>query len=427
MTSTVNQLTSKFQDFAGFPASDLAEKAQNTAIFSRARAPKPQVLVSVHDEIEPLKAVWQALEQSGDCTPFQTFAWTSAWQRHIGTKQGVKPAIVVGWDSEGGALFIMPLGLEPGLLCDKLVWLGGDLCDYQAPLLSRAFSRHVSPAQFPALWADIREILPTHHMVTLSRMPERIGEQANPFMVLDGLRRHASSTHMTKINGDWASYYAAKRSSGSKKRDKQKRRKLEELGDVSFVTPETDEDKLRTLDVLMAQKSVSFARMGITSLFDRPGYRDFYRDLAVNPEARGLIHVSHLAVGDTIAAANWGVSFHGRYCYVLASYDEGAEASRFGPGMVQLMELMAHAAGTGHTEFDFTIGDEAYKEPWCEVEIPLFDLVEPNNLIGWIELGPRIAFLQAKRFIKQTPVLWHWFTRLRAATGGLSVARTFRA
>ncbi|MDO9127358.1 MAG: hypothetical protein Q7U42_10865, partial [Parvibaculum sp.] len=85
----MNHLTSKFQDFAGFPASDLAEKAQDTALFNRAKAPKPEVLVSIHDDIEPLKAVWQALEQSGDCTPFQTFAWVSAWQRHIGTKQGV--------------------------------------------------------------------------------------------------------------------------------------------------------------------------------------------------------------------------------------------------------------------------------------------------------------------------------------------------
>ncbi len=34
----------------------------------------PDVLLSVHEEIEPLKAVWQELERSGDCTPFQTYA-----------------------------------------------------------------------------------------------------------------------------------------------------------------------------------------------------------------------------------------------------------------------------------------------------------------------------------------------------------------
>lgn len=419
----MTQLTSKFQDFAGFPAITGSKNAEKPKVSRHSGTGRPQVLISVHDDIEPLKAVWQALERSSDCTPFQTYAWLSAWQRHIGTKQGVKPSIVVGWDSEGGALFILPLGIEAGLLCKKLAWLGGDLCDYQGPLLSRDFPRHVSATQFPGLWADIRDILPTHHIVQLSRMPERIGQQANPFMVLGGMRTHASSAHMTRLKGDWDSYYSEKRSSGSKKRDKQKRRKTEELGTVAFVTPQTDEERLRSLDVLMEQKSATFARMGVANLFDRPGYRDFYRDLATDPEARDLVHVSHLAVGDTIAAANWGLSFGGRYSYILASYDENAEASRFGPGMIQLMELMAHATGTGHTEFDFTIGDEAYKEQWCEVEIALFDYVEPNTLMGWAGFGPRVVYLEAKRFIKQTPVLWHWFTRLRAATGMVFAAR----
>ena len=45
----------------------------------------PDVLLSVHEDFEPLKAVWQELERTGDCTAFQTYAWLTAWQRHIGT------------------------------------------------------------------------------------------------------------------------------------------------------------------------------------------------------------------------------------------------------------------------------------------------------------------------------------------------------
>ncbi|HCX67711.1 GNAT family N-acetyltransferase [Parvibaculum sp.] len=419
-------LTNTFEDQSQFQTEFKAENTRKTALFG-VPAGRPEVLISVHDEIEPLKAVWQALENSGDGTPFQTYAWVSAWQRHIGTKQGVKPAIVVGWDNEGGALFILPLGIENGVICHKLSWLGGDLSDYNGPLLSRDFPRYVSPAQFPALWNEIRDTLPTHHIVTLSRMPQRIGEQANPMMTLGGLRQNASSAHMTMLKDDWATYYGEKRSSGSKKRDKQKRRKTEELGAVSLVTPESAEEKLRSLDILMEQKAITFARMGVPNLFDKPGYRDFYRDISTSEEAEGLIEVNHLAVGDTVAAAAWGLNYGGRYHYVLASYDEKAEASRFGPGMILLMELMGRATETGKTAFDFTIGDEGYKDQWCEVEIQLFDLVEPNNLVGWLGLGPRIAYLEAKRFIKQTPILWQGFTRLRAATGVFTAALTARA
>jgi CelD/BcsL family acetyltransferase involved in cellulose biosynthesis len=87
---------------------------------------------------------------------------------------------------------------------------------------------------------------------------------------------------------------------------------------------------------------------------------------------------------------------------------------------------MERATANGHAAFDFTIGDEGYKDQWCEIEIPLFDQVEPNNLVGWLGLGPRIAYLQAKRFIKQTPVLWQGFTRLRAAKGMFAAAVSAR-
>ncbi|MEQ8326632.1 MAG: GNAT family N-acetyltransferase [Parvibaculum sp.] len=420
-------LTYAFDKLDGFSFLSRDEKAGKSRVSDGFQTGRPEILISVHDDFEPLKTVWQALERKGDGTPFQTFAWLSAWQRHIGTKQGVTPAIVVGWDSQGGALFIFPFGVERGLICNRLVWLGGEISDYHGPLLAQDFARHVSPAQFGTLWDDIRDLLPTHHMVSLGRMPERVGAQANPFMSLGGMRRHPSSAHMTMLKEDWASYYGEKRSSGSKKRDKQKRRKTEELGAVEFVSPSTAEAKLATLEALIAQKSVAFQRMGVTNFFEKPGYLDFYRSLAADPEAEGLLHLSHLDVGGIVAAASCGVSFGGRYYYVLASYDEKAEAARFGPGVIQLMELMQHATENGHTVFDFTIGDESYKEQWCEVEVPLFDYVEPNTLAGWAGLGPRVACLEAKRFIKQTPVLWNAFTRVRAALGALSAARPARA
>ncbi|MEX0839257.1 MAG: GNAT family N-acetyltransferase [Parvibaculum sp.] len=416
-------LTKTTADICAFPVLPDGDQQESAQILTGPWNESPKsgldVLLSVHEEFEPLKAVWQKLERTGDCTPFQTYAWLSAWQRHIGTKQDVRPAIVVGWDSRGDALFILPLAIQGNWLCPRLVWLGGDLGDYQAPLLSKEFSHRVGSAGFPALWAQARKLLPTHHIVSLDRMPERVGAQANPFMALDGNRFHPCFAHKTVLKSDWESYYGEKRSSASRKRDKQKRRKTEELGPVSLVMPTTVEERLETLDALIAQKSVAFARMGVANLFDKPGYRDFYRDLATSADAGDMIHICYLDVGGAVAAANWGVSFGGRYSYVLASYDETAETAKYGPGVIQLMELMAHATATDHSEFDFTIGDEAYKEQWCEVEVPLYDHMEPNSLMGWIGLGPEIAYSVVKRFIKQSPVLWRWFTRLRATAGSL--------
>ena len=83
------------------------------------------------------------------------------------------------------------------------------------------------------------------------------------------------------------------------------------------------------------------------------------------------------------AAANFGLMFRGRYYYILAGYDDG-ELARFGPGAVQLMDVMRYAIEHGCKLFDFTIGDEPYKREWCDIEIRLCDYVSPASLRGWL-------------------------------------------
>ncbi len=392
----------------------------------------PEVLLSVHDDLDSLKLIWSALEANGDCTVFQTFAFLSTWVAHIGRATGAMPCVVVGWDAEDagageGPLFILPLVRQQTAFGTKLIWMGAGVSDYQGPLLSKNFALRVRPGQFKGLWRQIREALPPHDVVELLAMPAKIGTQANPFMELGNTTQHASSAHMTCLKPTWDEFYEAKRSSGSKKRDRQKRRKLDEFGVTEQVVLQDKAEIIETVDTLIAQKSAAFARMGVANMFGKLGMRDFYVALATDDVASGLVEVSRLEVGGQIAAANWGLSFGGRFYYVLTAYDEQSEFAKRGPGIVQLMELMRHATETGHTEFDFTVGDEGYKSDWCEIETLLYDHIEAASVRGLLIRLPRTTFLKVKRFIKQTPVLWQAFTRLRAATGNLPGALAIRA
>ena len=118
-------------------------------------------------------------------------------------------------------------------------------------------------------------------------------------------------------------------------------------------------------------------------MFERPGYRDFFLDMATGPQSARLTHLSRLDVGPMTAAANFGLMFRGRYYYVLASYDDG-ELARFGPGAAHLHDLMRYAIEHGCDVFDFTIGDEPYKREWCDAEIKLYDYVSAGRCAaGW--------------------------------------------
>jgi CelD/BcsL family acetyltransferase involved in cellulose biosynthesis len=399
--------------------SELDNGSASDARVAAAPASNIPIGISIHHDLAELESDWRAFEQRADCTAFQSFEWLSVWQRQIGSRSGVMPTVVAGRDAAGALLFLLPLAIERRGWLRQLRWLGSDLCDYNAPLLSPDFSQLVGPARFKQLWQEIAVRLkrdPNSHcdLISLDKMPEAVGAQRNPFLQL-GARLHPNGAYAVQLGDNWDAFYNAKRSSDTRRRDRNKRKKLAAFGEVRFVTPDPAE-VARTLDVLFEQKAQAFAAMGVANLFARPGYREFYRQVATDPRTRHLVHVSRLDTGEAFAAINLGLMFRNRYYHVLASYD-GGDVSRFGPGAAHLHDLLRHAIEQKCTVFDFTIGDERYKRDWSDTQLKLFDHVASVTPRGWpVVVGAR-ALGVLKRGIKQTPAVWKAYTAARAFVG----------
>ena len=101
----------------------------------------------------------------------------------------------------------------------------------------------------------------------------------------------------------------------------------------------------------MQQKARFFERIGIPNMFARPGYAEFYRNVAIGPSGSQLVHLSRLQVGEVVAAVNLGLIFRDTYYYVLPSFDE-RELSRFAPGVAHLHDLLRHAIERGCRVFE---------------------------------------------------------------------------
>src|SRR5213079_2572766 len=195
---------------------NLAE-ARPSAVPQPAVAERGAVTLSVHDNLADVEQVWRGFQETADCTPFQTFDWLSAWQRHIGARSGVTPAIVIGRRGDE-ILFLLPLGVECGAFTRRLSFLGQDLCDYNAPLLAADFAR-VSGGTCADMWDNIRALLQAtpalrHDTIALGKMPAKIGAQPNPMLTLD-VQLNPSNAYETDLAGDWEKFYAAKRSSST--------------------------------------------------------------------------------------------------------------------------------------------------------------------------------------------------------------------
>ena len=385
------------------------------------------IRIAVYEDMAAIEQDWRTFEPQADCTVFQSFDWLSTWQRHIGARYGVRPALVVAYDAGGAILCVLPLAVCSAGLARELTWLGSELCDYNAPLLAPGFSERLDRARFLALWTEITKLVqanPRLHYDTiiLTKMPEKVGVQANPMRHLGGTI-NPSGAYLTHLSGDWETFYSAKRSSATRRRDRTKRKKLSEMGKVRYVEPAAGAETLQTLDTLMAQKARSFAHMGVANLFAKPGYAEFYRAIASDPALRPLVHISRLDVGAIPAAVNLGLTYRDCYYHLLASYDDG-DVSRFGPGAAHLHDLMHQAIDRGLRVFDFTIGDERYKRDWCDTELKLYDYIAAATWRGMLIAMPLMAAKQVKRWIKQTPAVWNAFSAARAFIG--SLAHRFR-
>jgi len=396
------------------------EDAGPTPRGTLARAEPAQISLSVHDNFAAVEQDWRRFEETADCTPFQTFDWLSAWQRHVGSAKGVTPAIVVVRRGDQ-LLLLLPLGIARRGLARCLTFLGDVLCDYNAPLLAPDFAT-LAPNGFAPLWRDIARLLQAtpssrHDAIVFDKMPARVGGQTNPMLTLK-VQLNPSGAYETELPADWEKFYASNRSSSTRRRDRTKLKRLGELGPVKFVNPDTSAELALTFDLLVQQKSKAFARMGVPNLFAPPGHAAFYRELATSPRFRSLVHLSRLDVGNTWAALNLGLTFRDCYFHILASYDDG-ETSRFGPGAAHLRELLRYAIERGLSRFDFTIGDEPYKRDWCDVEQQLFDYSAATSLRGLPAAAIASGWSRAKRAIKKSAPIWNAVVRLRSAAGSL--------
>ena len=398
----------------------------SVALDGPTHGPAGRITLTLHDDLNSIETEWKQFEQHADCAVFQRHVWLTKFQQHIGSQRGTTPAIVFGRDDSSKLLFIFPLAVEArGSFLGPfrcLTWLGSELCDYNMPILATDFAQAVPADRFTAVWRDILERLRAEPQfrfdwIDLQKMPGTVGGQRNPFCGLN-VAVHPSGAYVATLSPSWDAFYAEKRSASTRKRERRQFKHLAEHGKVQFVDVEERADIERTVATLIRQKSESFARMGVDDLMARPGYQAFYHDITTEAQARDIVHVSRLDVGTQPVASGLGLRFRESYYLILSSYEDGA-LTRFGPGRAHLNDLIRSTIDRGFRNFDFTVGDEPYKRDWSDIELKLYDYLAPATLRGRLVVASMVAFRRTKRFIKQTPALWHAFSKARSMVAGL--------
>jgi CelD/BcsL family acetyltransferase involved in cellulose biosynthesis len=364
------------------------------------------LLLKYSDDLADFAGIWPAMGDRGPSRNyvFQTADFLDVWSDTVGKARGTRPFFVAVVDDSGTPHALFPLGIERRQFGVRvLTFLDGGVSDYNAPVLyPEVKSWDLELTQ--KLWRAIVRIAPPFDIAVVEKMPERVFDIDNPLMPLV-TARYPDSGHVMHLPGNVAEFVSKRLPRAQDTR--RKLRRLGERGKLEFRVARTPAERNDFVAAMMRQKSRRYVETRGADGFERPGYRAFFRDAAFRLAPQGLVHLSALTLDGAILAAHWGYHSGGRFYYMMPSF-EGGEWDRYSPGRHLLNNLIELAIKDGVEIFDHGIGDEGYKDEYCDLKMDLYQIEVSRTLLGRAALLSR----RARSSLRGTPT-WELLKRLR--------------
>lgn len=346
------------------------------------------------------KARWGDL---GDATPFQDWRWLDAWYGAFANIDNVEPLIAIisnAATSEQAVLLPLIRRMHKGIRIVEPADL--DLTDYNAPVLGAAAPRDAKAAR--AMWKDLRDALIRlpggADLIRLRKMPVETDGRPNPLALLGGAGLCSLNGNVVTTGDDFDAWRFTL--------ERAVRKELERSWRVFTRDPAaafkiiTDKDEaLRVLSTMETQQRDRMQHLGLNFSLNEETCAAFYRNLVDENVGNGYAVLSALTVGDEVVATLLGIRQGSRYVMVRIS-NAGEKWSNCSPGRLIIERTMAALHKDGIRQFDFSIGNYAYKRRFGVARIALVDFTAALSRRGipyalrdraarWLRGHPRLA------------------------------------
>jgi CelD/BcsL family acetyltransferase involved in cellulose biosynthesis len=369
--------------------------------------------VEILHDLAAAQTIWRNLEhQRQFSTPYQRFDFLEPWQNQVGTREGVRPFIVIAYDTEHRPLLLLPLALRHAYGVRIACFMGGKHATFNMALWDRDFAATATRADLDALISAIREQSGAD-VLALTQQPLRWRDLRNPMALLPNQPCANDCPLMTIVPEEPAT---ARISSSFRRRLKGKERKLQTLPGYRYGVAATDAEIKRLLDAFFRIKPLRMAEQKLPNVFAEPGVEDFIRGACMTPLAGGghVIDIHALECDDEVIAIFAGVADGHRFSMMFNTYTMSDHA-RYSPGLILMRNIIDYYAGFGYRAFDLGIGSDDYKRLFCKSDEPIFDSFIPLSLRGRLAAAAMSGINRAKHLVKHTPSLFHAAQRLRSA------------
>src|SRR6266540_3038752 len=350
-------------------------------------------------------ARWHDISPS---TPFQHPQWYDAWYAAFAGAEGVTPLVAVVTDaSTGEPAALLPLIRRRQNNIAIVEFSDLDLTDYNAPILGSAAPRDAKAAR--ALWRSLlsalRRMPDRADLIRLRKVPVDLDGKPNPIALLDAAGPCPLNGNLVATGEDYDAWRYTL--------EKTVRKELERSWRVFTRDPAasfaiiTDRDEaLRILSTTEVQQGTRMQSLGRNYVLNDETCAAFYRTLVRDGVDNGYALVSALTVGDEVVATLLGIRTGSRYVMVRIS-NAGDKWSNCSPGRLIIERTMAALHRDGVREFDFSVGNYAYKRRFGVTRLPLIDISAALSWRGW----PHTLRDHMVRAVRKYPRLDAWLKR----------------
>jgi CelD/BcsL family acetyltransferase involved in cellulose biosynthesis len=374
---------------------------------------RPFAKVEVHRTLDAIEADWAELEVLASASIYQTRAFVMPWLETLGAARKITPLFIVAKDTFGRTIALLCLGVRSYGWFRVASFLGGRESNFNFGLFrpgtyfNAADLRALLREAAKAAGADAPDVF------VLKNQPYEWNGTHNPFASLQH-RPSPSAAYATELGSDAAAFLKSKLSKDTQKKLRKKEARLAEMGSLELITGEDPESARLILDAFFFEKIRRCEEKAITSDFAAPSMRSFFEHLCRqgSAPANRWLELYGLALGGRIIATYIGAAHGGRFSAMVNSFDSDPEIAKSSPGDLLLMKLIAAQCTDGRTSFDLGIGEARYKMTYCDIKVPLFDVVVPLGAKGYAVAARQAICSRLKTAIKERPQV---FAALRQA------------
>jgi CelD/BcsL family acetyltransferase involved in cellulose biosynthesis len=371
--------------------------------------------VDIFADIDQAETVWRSIEnQHHLSTPYQRFDFLRPWQQKVGTREGLKPLVVVAYDRDRVPLLLLPLVLKQGWGVRSAHFMGGKHATFNMAIWNRDFATVASRADLDVVFAAIQQ-RESIDLLAFQQQPLTWQDLPNPFALLPHQTSANDCPVMTMVP-DAAE--TTRISHSMRQRLKTKERKLKALPGYRYLLAASDADVKRLLDAFFRIKPLRMAEQKLPNVFAEPGVEHFIRDACITPRADGgrVIEIHALENDSEVIALFAGVADGYRFSMMFNTYTVSA-VSRYSPGLILIRHIIDHYAEHGYRTLDLGIGSDGYKKLFCKADEPIFDCFVPLGPRGSAAAIAMSAANRGKRLVKRNPALLRLAQKLRRAFG----------